>query len=407
MSDSSSSATPPNEAADAASDPSLDAPGSFGELISALRASAAERDRRGGHAAREKAWMAALGLQTLAVPRAFGGQEADWPIVYQTIRAIARVDSALAHLVGFQVLQIVSVDVWGSEAQRERYLRGTVEQGWWWGNAVNPLDTRLVARQDGEGYRLDGIKGFCSGTRGSARMTISAHDPATGKPVFAVVPTGRDGITVHEDWDPIGQRQTDSGSVSFNAVRVEADEVLHRSETPPTPRATLRTLVSQLVLTNLFVGLAEGALAEARDYVSTRGRPWIHSGVANAQDDPYTLQRFGDMRVQAVAAEALADRAARGLQAAWDRKEALSADGRAEVALAISEAKIVAQRAALDAGEALFDACGARATAAPLALDRFWRNARTHTLHDPLDYRLRDVGRYALTGALPEASIYT
>ncbi|MDC6126677.1 acyl-CoA dehydrogenase family protein, partial [Burkholderia gladioli] len=127
MSDSSSSATPPHEAADAASDPSLDAPGSFGELISALRASAAERDRRGGHAAREKAWMAALGLQTLAVPRAFGGQEADWPIVYQTIRAIARVDSALAHLVGFQVLQIVSVDVWGSEAQRERYLRGTVE----------------------------------------------------------------------------------------------------------------------------------------------------------------------------------------------------------------------------------------------------------------------------------------
>ncbi|MBU9325258.1 acyl-CoA dehydrogenase family protein [Burkholderia gladioli] len=376
-------------------------------MIAALRASAAERDRRGGHAAREKAWMAALGLQTLAVPRAFGGQEADWPIVYQTIRAIARVDSALAHLVGFQVLQIVSVDVWGSEAQRERYLRGTVEQGWWWGNAVNPLDTRLVARQDGEGYRLDGIKGFCSGTRGSARMTISAHDPATGKPVFAVVPTGRDGITVHEDWDPIGQRQTDSGSVSFNAVRVEADEVLHRSETPPTPRATLRTLVSQLVLTNLFVGLAEGALAEARDYVSTRGRPWIHSGVANAQDDPYTLQRFGDMRVQAVAAEALADRAARGLQAAWDRKEALSADGRAEVALAISEAKIVAQRAALGAGEALFDACGARATAAPLALDRFWRNARTHTLHDPLDYRLRDVGRYALTGALPEASIYT
>ncbi|AYQ89735.1 acyl-CoA dehydrogenase [Burkholderia gladioli] len=407
MSDSPSSATPPHEGASAASGPSLDAPGSFGELISALRASAAERDRRGGHAAREKAWMAALGLQTLAVPRAFGGQEADWPIVYQTIRAIARVDSALAHLVGFQVLQIVSVDVWGSEAQRERYLRGTVEQGWWWGNAVNPLDTRLVARQDGEGYRLDGIKGFCSGTRGSARMTISAHDPATGKPVFAVVPTGRDGITVHEDWDPIGQRQTDSGSVSFNAVRVEADEVLHRSETPPTPRATLRTLVSQLVLTNLFVGLAEGALAEARDYVSTRGRPWIHSGVANAQDDPYTLQRFGDMRVQAVAAEALADRAARGLQAAWDRKEALSADGRAEVALAISEAKIVAQRAALDAGEALFDACGARATAAPLALDRFWRNARTHTLHDPLDYRLRDVGRYALTGVLPEASIYT
>ncbi len=393
---------------DPKADSSVETPTTFGELIVALRASAPARDRAGGHAAREKAWMAGLGLQTLAVPRAFGGQEADWPILYQTIRAIARVDSALAHLVGFQVLQVVSVDVWGNAAQRERYLRGTVEHGWWWGNAVNSLDTRLVARQDGDGgYRLDGIKGFCSGTRGSSRMTVSAQDPATGKPVFVVVPTGREGITVHEDWDPIGQRQTDSGSVSFASVAVAADEVLHRSEAAPSPRATLRTLVSQLVLTNLFVGLAEGALAEAREYVATRGRPWIHSGVERAQDDPYTLQRFGDMRVQAVAAEALADRAARTLQAAWDRREALGAEGRAEVALAVSEAKIVAQRAALDAGEALFDACGARATAAPLALDRFWRNARTHTLHDPLDYRLRDVGRFALTGVLPEPSLYS
>ncbi|MCR4467250.1 acyl-CoA dehydrogenase family protein [Burkholderia sp. SCN-KJ] len=376
--------------------------------IDALRATAAERDRAGGHAADEKQRLADAGLLTLAVPREFGGQEAEWPAIYDTIRRIARVDSALAHLVGFQILQVVSVDVWGSAAQRERYLRGTVEHRWWWGNAVNPLDTRLAATATPDGgYRLDGVKGFCSGTRGSQRMTVSAHDPETGRAVFGVVPTDRDGITVNEDWDPIGQRQTDSGSVRFDGVTLAPDEVLHRSETPPTPRATLRTLVSQLVLTNLFVGLAEGALAEARDYVLKHGRPWINAGVAQASDDPYTLQRFGDMRVQAVAAAALADRAAVALQRAWSRREALSADERADVALAVSDAKIVAQRAALENGEALFDTCGARATAASLGLDRFWRNARTHTLHDPLDYRLRDVGRFALTGELPQASLYT
>ncbi|WP_175733989.1 acyl-CoA dehydrogenase family protein [Burkholderia ambifaria] len=376
--------------------------------IDSLRATAAARDRAGGHAADEKQWLADAGLLTLAVPREFGGQEAAWPAIYDTIRQIARVDSALAHLVGFQILQIVSVDVWGSAAQRERYLRGTVEHRWWWGNAVNPLDTRLVATATPDGgYRLDGVKGFCSGTRGSQRMTVSAHDPETGRNVFGVVPTDRDGITVNDDWDPIGQRQTDSGSVRFDGVTLAPDDVLHRSETPPTPRATLRTLVSQLVLTNLFVGLAEGALAEARDYVLKHGRPWIHAGVAQASDDPYTLQRFGDMRVRAVAAASLADRAALELQRAWSRRDALTADERAEVALAVSEAKIVAQRAALDNGEALFDACGARATAASLGLDRFWRNARTHTLHDPLDYRLRDVGRFALTGELPQASLYT
>ncbi|MGU7813223.1 acyl-CoA dehydrogenase family protein [Burkholderia sp. AW49-1] len=376
--------------------------------IDALRATAAARDRAGGHAADEKQRLADAGLLTLAVPREFGGQEAEWPAIYDTIRLIARVDSALAHLVGFQVLQVVSVDVWGSAAQRERYLRGTVEHRWWWGNAVNPLDTRLVATATPDGgYRLDGVKGFCSGTRGSQRMTVAAHDPETGRAVFGVVPTDRDGITVNEDWDPVGQRQTDSGSVRFDGVSLAPDDVLHRSEMPPTPRATLRTLVSQLVLTNLFVGLAEGALAEAREYVLAHGRPWINSGVTRASDDPYTLQRFGDMRVQAVAAASLADRAAVALQRAWTRRDALTAGERAEVALAVSDAKIVAQRAALDNGEALFDACGARATAASLGLDRFWRNARTHTLHDPLDYRLRDVGRFALTGELPQASLYT
>ncbi|MGF6529689.1 alkylation response protein AidB-like acyl-CoA dehydrogenase [Paraburkholderia sp. GAS206C] len=393
----------------AARDPQASSvPHGLSSLLEALRASAAERDRQGGHAAQEKQWIAEAGLLTIAVPREFGGTGAAWPKVYETIRSIARVDSALAHLLGFQCLQVVSVDVWGNPAQRARYLRGTVEGRWWWGNAVNPLDTRLVASATADGgFRLNGQKGFCSGTRGSQMMTVSAHDPQTGKPIFAVIPTTRDGITVNEDWDPIGQRQTDSGSVSFANVKVEAEEVLHRSETPPTPHATLRTLVSQLVLTNLFVGIAQGALEEARQYVNKNGRPWITSGVDKATDDPYLIARFGEMRLQTVSADALAERAARALDDAWNKGTELSAEERGRVALATSEAKILAHRAALEVSQNLFDACGARATHAPLALDRFWRNARVHTLHDPLDYRVRDVGRYALSGTLPDVSLYT
>ncbi|MEM5421466.1 acyl-CoA dehydrogenase family protein [Paraburkholderia ferrariae] len=381
----------------------------FAALLEALRANAAQRDLAGGHAAAEKQRIADAGLLTLAVPREFGGQFGQdgvrWSDIYATIRALARVDSALAHLLGFQCLQIASVALWGSAAQRTNWLQGTVEHRWWWGNAVNPIDTRLVAQPDREGgWRLHGRKGFCSGTYGSQMMTVSAHDPATGSPVFAVVPTTRAGITVHDDWDPIGQRQTDSGTVSFENVEVRAAEVLQR---PDTPRATLRTLVSQGVLTNLFVGLAEGALEEARAYVLANGRPWVNSGVQHVSDDPFLQQRFGEMRVQSLAAAVLADRAGALLDAAWDEGEALSTATRAGVSLAISEAKIVAHRAALQGGEQLFEACGARATGAALALDRFWRNARVHTLHDPLDYRLRDVGRYTLLREVPQPTLYT
>ncbi len=84
------------------------------------------------------------------------------------------------------------------------------------------------------------------------------------------MPTAREGITVHEDWNPIGQRQTDSGSVSFAQVKVEPHEVLKRADTS---YASLRTLISQQVLINLFVGIAQGALEEARAYVTQHGKP--------------------------------------------------------------------------------------------------------------------------------------
>jgi alkylation response protein AidB-like acyl-CoA dehydrogenase len=383
------------------------------ELLEHLRGTAAERDRRGGHAAPEKQMLADAGLLTLTIPVAYGGQGASWPETYALLRRLANVDSALAHLLGFQYLQVTSVLVWGNPAQRERYLRGTVAHRWWWGNAVNPVDTRLIALEHADGVVLDGMKGFCSGTQGSQRMVISAHWPnegaaeKSGKTVVAVIPTDRDGVTVHDDWDPIGQRQTDSGSVSFQQVHVPRDDILHSSTAPASPYASLRTLVAQLLLANLFVGIAEGAFAEARAYVMQFTRPWFASGVTRSADDPYVIQRFAEMRLKIAPAQALTDRAAVLLEAAWQQGEQLAAVERAQVALAIAEAKVLAHRAALDVTEAIFDVCGARATHAALGLDRFWRNARTHTLHDPIDYKIKAIGRYALEGILPEPNLYT
>jgi len=113
------------------------------------------------------------------------------------------------------------------------------------------------------------------------------------------------------------------------------------------------------------------------------------------------------MRLKIAPAQALTDRAALLLEAAWQQGEQLAAAERAQVALAVAEAKVLAHRAALDVTEAIFDVCGARATHAALGLDRFWRNARTHTLHDPIDYKIKAIGRYALEGILPEPNLYT
>ena len=376
-------------------------------LLEHLRTTAVERDRAGGHPAAEKALLRDHGLLVLSVPQELGGTGADWPDILATVRRIATVDSSLAHLLAFQHLQLSGVLAYGSAEQQARWLGDTVRDHLWWGNTANPADPRLRATESNGGLLLNGIKGFCSGTRGSQRLlTTAIHEP-TGQMLIAVLPTETPGITIHDDWDPIGQRQTDSTSVSFDNVPLAWRDVLHRPGAPSSPFLTLRGLLAQLILVNLYTGLAQGALAEARQYTLNEARPWAASGVARAADDPYTVHRYAEMHLTTTAAAALADSAAQQLQQAWEQGEDLQAEERGQVALASAEAKVLAHRAALSVGAGVFDVCGARSARAAQGLDRFWRNARTHTLHDPIDYKLRDIGRYALEGRLPEPTLYS
>jgi alkylation response protein AidB-like acyl-CoA dehydrogenase len=49
----------------------------------------------------------------------------------------------------------------------------------------------------------------------------------------------------------------------------------------------------------------------------------------------------------------------------------------------------------------LFEVGGTRSAAADLNLHHFWRNARTHTLHDPVRWKYQHIGRALLHGVVP------
>jgi alkylation response protein AidB-like acyl-CoA dehydrogenase len=376
-------------------------------LLERIKATAVERDARGGHAAEEKALLREAGLLRLSIPRALGGLELSWQEIYALVRRIAAVDSSLAHVFAFHHLQVATVLIYGSAEQQQRLLSHTIEHQCWWGNGMNPLDRRLVARRTASDLVLDGSKSFCSGIVGSHLMTLSAVLDEADQPLLAVVSTEHPGVSILDDWDPIGQRQTDSNSVRFENVPLEERNVLRAPEVTPTPFHTLRNCFAQLVLTNLYLGIAEGAFAEARDYAHTQARPWLTSAAQHATDDLFTQNRFGEMHVQIAAARALAERAAELLDRAFGRGPALTASERAAVAVAVAEAKVVSHRAGLFASQELFEVVGARGTRAALGFDRFWRNVRTHTLHDPIDYKLNMLGRWALKGEAPDPQNYT
>jgi len=378
-------------------------------LAERLSQSAAERDREGGHAAAEREWIRESGLLTLSIPTEYGGDGAPWTTVYQVIRILARADSALAHVFGFHHLQLAGIRLYGNAHQQRRLLTATVDERLFWGNALNPLDLRTTATATatGDGYLLNGIKSFSSGSVGSDWLTISAWDAKSGGALIGVVPTAQPGIAVQPDWDAFGQRQTDSGNVHFDQVHLPEALVLQAPLQSPRPQATLRSQVAQLIMANLYLGIGQGAFEVARTYTREQSRAWFASGVDAAADDPFIQHRYGQLWMLLRPAELLADNAAQAVDRAFAKGALLTARERGEVAVAVAEAKALSHQAGIEISSQMFELTGARATSARFGYDRFWRNARVHTLHDPIDYKLRDLGRYALNGDVPEPTAYS
>ena len=264
----------------------------------ALAGNAIERDRRGGTAKHERDLIRRSGLLALSIPADEGGWGASWAATLQAVRRLARVDGSLAHLFGFHHLLLATIRLFGERRPVARGLRRHRGERWFWGNALNPLDTRTTIVPEGERLRRRGDKSFCSGARDSDRLIISALD-LERRLVVAAIPTARDGIEIHDDWDNMGQRQTDSGSVSFRRVRV-ADRRDPADAGAARQRLGLAAAVPRAaILANVFLGLGEGALAEARAFTRESGRAWPASGVATPAEDPYVLQRYGELWVGA------------------------------------------------------------------------------------------------------------
>jgi alkylation response protein AidB-like acyl-CoA dehydrogenase len=378
------------------------------QLAKAFAQTAVERDKRGGTAKTERDLLRTSGLLNAIIPSGLGGWGMEWPDTMKIIRIFARVDSSIAHLFGFQHLLLASVALYGSPSQTERLFSETVRNQWFWGNALNPLDRRTsLTPNRGAGFVINGRKSFCSGALDSDMLIVSAIHSVDEKFMVAALPSDRTGIRILDDWDAMGQRQTDSGTVEFDAVAAGQEEFLRTPGPLGSIRASLRSCIAQLILSNIFLGIAEGALAEARNYTLAQTRPWATSGVNSAAEDPYVLANYGDFFINVQAAQALTDIAAESLQRGWESGDAITENQRGKCAIDVAASKVVTTRAGLEITSRMFEVMGARAAAGPARIDRFWRNLRTHTLHDPVDYKIRELGDWALNHKLPKPTFYS
>lgn len=378
------------------------------QLTERLASDALERDRRGAPPVAEAALLRESGLVNLLDPAEFGGGGGHWESAFRAVRILARVDASIAQLLGYHYANASNIVLVAPHAERERWLRATIAGRWIWGDAVNPVDPDLELVPEDEGYRLHGFKRFATGSAVGDRLLVGAVATAgehRGRLSFLALPQGHPGVEIVDDWDTLGQRLSASNTVRFHAARVETEHLLGFGSDDP--YESIVTPAIQLVFGNLYLGIAEGALAQARGLTNARPDAWFLSPAATYREDPFVQRLYGELVARVAAVEALADRANRLYDATAGLGHALTADDRGRLAIEVAKLKVVASETAVEVTSRVFEATGSSSARSEIGLDLHWRNARTHSLHDPVDYKKLEVGAHFLSGRLQPISLYT
>jgi SfnB family sulfur acquisition oxidoreductase len=370
-------------------------------LAEEFRAGASERDAERRLPRAELDRLSASGLLAVTVPAEYGGADVRQETLAEVFRLLAAADASLAQIPQSHFAYVNVIRRQGTAGQREFFF-GELLAGRRFGNAqseagtrhIQDIRTRLTREEDGS-YLLSGVKHYATGALFAHWIPVLAR-AEDDHPHVAYVPGDAPGVTVVDDWDGLGQRTTASGTVRLEEVPVPADRVLPHHLTFQGPQ--LHGAVAQLLHAAIDVGIADGALAEAVEFVRTKSRPWFESGFETAAEDPLLIQRFGELAVQARASRALLRDAARAVDAA---RADLTDDSAAEASIAVAAAKAHAATTAVEIAGALFEVSGTRSAINSLNLHRHWRDARTHTLHDPARWKVQHIGRYVLNGTRP------
>jgi len=378
-----------------------------GEAIATAREVAAKiakgavlRDRQRVLPFDELEWISDAGLLAITVPKLYGGAGVRAGTLAEVIAILASADGSIGQIPQNHFFMLEALRLQGTEEQK-RFFYGRILKGERIGNALSELGTktahdhatRLV--RDGAVYRLNGKKYYSTGVLFAHWIAVVANDDDNVSSV-AFVPRDTRGITVTDDWMGFGQRVTGSGTTVLDDVVVHPISVLSFAALFKQP--TSMGPHAQIMHAAIEAGMARGALADTIEYVRTQSRPWKDAGIEHAWEDPYTISQIGEMRIRVSASDALLARAGKFVDAAVAEP---TVDSVAAASIAVAESKAASTEAALFVAGKVIELAGARATSQEFGLDRHWRNARTHSVHDPVRWKYRAVGDYWLNGVNP------
>jgi SfnB family sulfur acquisition oxidoreductase len=361
---------------------------------------AALRDRDRIAPVRELDVFSQSGLWSINVPRAFGGPELSYVTLSRVIAIISAADPSIGQIPQNHLGVVAAIRTVSDHDQQKR-LFDLVLRGIRFGNAFSEFGSKRAAdfetkfEDAGDHVIVTGRKFYSTGAIFAHLVPIVALDDQ-GRAWYAIAERTAPGLTVIDDWSSFGQRTTGSGTVILDRVAVPKTHLVPGYLGYERPTAD--GAIFQIIQAAVDTGIASAAIADTIAFVRAKSRPWIDSGQDRAADDPYTIQAVGDLTLRLHATEALLDRAGVAIDAAVAHP---TAETVAAAQLATAEAKVLSTELSVHAASKLFELAGTRSTLAAEALDRHWRNARTHTLHDPVRWKYAILGNHALNGVNP------
>ena len=341
------------------------------------------------------------GLGGIRIPQAFGGAFVSNKTLAQVFRIINKADSSVGQIPQNQIALLNMIDLLGSEQQKQ-FIFNEILNGKRLANGGperNTKDTKTLnttlSIENGR-YYVDGEKFYSTGSSFAHWLAIKAIHPE-GYVVLTLIDVTAQGVEVIDNWNGFGQRTTSSGTVKLQ--RVEVDPLLIFDERKLAEDVTYRGAFSQLMQVAIDVGIAEAAFEDTLSAVK-KARPIVDAQVEKASFEHYTLQEVGKSAVLLDAAILLLDEAAEYLDE-LDQLSVVSAEQAAQASILVAEAKVYANDAALQISEKLLELGGSRSSLSQHNLDQHWRNARVHTLHDPIRWKLHALGNYYLNNTFP------
>jgi len=371
------------------------------ELAQAARLQAGLRDRQRKLPWAEIEQFTRSGLGSISIPRPYGGPQVSFVTLAEVFAIISAADPALGQIPQNHFGILHTLQGAASDEQKKQLFQSVLD-GWRIGNGgpergtKNTLDVKARISAEGDGFVINGQKFYSTGALFAHWVAVKALDDE-GRQVMAFVRRGTPGLRIVDDWSGFGQRTTASGTVLLNNVPVDADLVVPTWRLGQAPG--IQGAVSQLIQAAIDAGIARGALDDTIRFVRERARPWIDAKVERASDDLYVIADIGKLKIELHAAEALLRKAGQVL----DQVSAapITEHSAARASIAVAQAKVLTTEVSLQVSEKLFELAGSRATLAEFNLDRHWRNARVHTLHDPVRWKYHAVGAWHLNGTLP------